>query len=190
MRKSRGRDKTTLAPTSAPGLVLMDSNLRPIFANAEAVRILAYPNGGRKTGSLQKLVLEKVQSVLPKPQADAETSFLIAFQSGKRQYTCRLFSVQSSFRKNSHPVVALLLERNRTTLHVLQMAREFHLTQREREAVEYLAQGLTSKQIADRMRISPNTVKAFLRLVMIKTGASTRSGIIGKCIQDSSLISN
>ena len=83
--------------------------------------------------------------------------------------------------------MALLLERNRTSLHVLEMARAFHLTQREREAVEYLAQGLTSKEIAERMRISANTVKAFLRLVMIKTGTSTRSGIVGKFIRESSL---
>ena len=31
--------------------------------------------------------------------------------------------------------------------------------------------------------ISPNTVKALLRVVMIKMGVSTRSGIVGKIIQ-------
>jgi len=46
--------------------------------------------------------------------------------------------------------------------------------------VEYLLQGLTSKEIAARMNISPNTVKAFLRLVMVKMKVSTRSGIAGK----------
>jgi DNA-binding CsgD family transcriptional regulator len=34
--------------------------------------------------------------------------------------------------------------------------------------------------MADRMKISPNTVKSFLRLVMVKMGVSTRSGILGK----------
>ena len=43
-----------------------------------------------------------------------------------------------------------------------------------------LLQGLTSKEIAVRMGISPNTVKAFLRLVMVKMGVSTRSGIVGR----------
>ena len=32
------------------------------------------------------------------------------------------------------------------------------------------------------MHISPNTVKAFLRLVMVKMDVSTRSGIIGKIV--------
>jgi DNA-binding CsgD family transcriptional regulator len=32
------------------------------------------------------------------------------------------------------------------------------------------------------MKISPNTVKAFIRLVMVKMSVSTRSGIIGKIV--------
>jgi hypothetical protein len=46
--------------------------------------------------------------------------------------------------------------------------------------VEFLLQGLTSKEIANRMNISVNTVKAFLRLIMVKMNVSTRSGIAGK----------
>jgi DNA-binding CsgD family transcriptional regulator len=56
------------------------------------------------------------------------------------------------------------------------------LTQREQETVKLLLQGLTSKEIAVRMEISANTVKAFVRLVMIKMGVSTRSGIAGKFV--------
>jgi DNA-binding CsgD family transcriptional regulator len=56
------------------------------------------------------------------------------------------------------------------------------LTQREQETVKLLLQGLTSKEIAGRMGISANTVKAFVRLVMIKMGVSTRSGIAGKIV--------
>jgi DNA-binding CsgD family transcriptional regulator len=33
------------------------------------------------------------------------------------------------------------------------------------------------------MNISPNTVKAFFRLVMTKMSVSTRSGIVGKVAQ-------
>jgi DNA-binding CsgD family transcriptional regulator len=61
-----------------------------------------------------------------------------------------------------------------------EISEQFDLTQRECETVEFLLQGLTSKEIATRMKISPNTVKAFLRLVMVKMKVSTRSGIAGK----------
>ena len=75
----------------------------------------------------------------------------------------------------------LLLERYSSGSAALeQVAKQFDLTDRERETVELLLQGLTSKEIAIRMGISPNTVKAFLRLVMVKMGVSTRSGIVGR----------
>jgi DNA-binding CsgD family transcriptional regulator len=48
------------------------------------------------------------------------------------------------------------------------------------EALIGVAMGLTSKELATRMNISPNTVKAFLRLIMIKMGVTTRAGIVGK----------
>jgi DNA-binding CsgD family transcriptional regulator len=56
----------------------------------------------------------------------------------------------------------------------------FGFTPRENQTVELLLQGLTSKEIATRLEISPNTVKAFVRLVMVKMGVTTRSGIVGK----------
>jgi len=59
--------------------------------------------------------------------------------------------------------------------------QQYNLTSRELQAVELLMDGLRSKEIALRMQISPNTVKAFLRLVMLKMGVSTRSGIVGRC---------
>jgi DNA-binding CsgD family transcriptional regulator len=74
------------------------------------------------------------------------------------------------------------LERDAASSHsaLSEISEQFDLTHRERETVEFLLQGLTSKEIATRMKISPNTVKAFLRLVMVKMKVSTRSGIAGK----------
>jgi DNA-binding NarL/FixJ family response regulator len=43
-------------------------------------------------------------------------------------------------------------------------------------------QGLSSKEIADRMNISSNTVKTFLRLIMIKMGVSSRMAVVRKII--------
>lgn len=65
----------------------------------------------------------------------------------------------------------------------MRVAEEFHLTVRERETVQFLLKGLTSKEIAIRMEISPNTVKAFLKLVMIKMNVPSRVGIIVKILK-------
>ena len=48
--------------------------------------------------------------------------------------------------------------------------------------MQYLLQGLSSKEIANRMDVSPNTVKTFLRLIMIKMGVSSRAAIVAKVI--------
>ncbi len=65
---------------------------------------------------------------------------------------------------------------------LLQTSQEFHLTHREQEVLGLLIMGLTNKEIADRMGISANTVKGFVRLVMLKMGTSGRSGIVAKVL--------
>jgi DNA-binding CsgD family transcriptional regulator len=76
-----------------------------------------------------------------------------------------------------------MLERRASNNTALSEAQEkFGLTPRERETIQLLMEGLTSKEIAERMKISPSTVKAFLRLVMVKMSVSTRSGIVGKIL--------
>jgi DNA-binding CsgD family transcriptional regulator len=65
---------------------------------------------------------------------------------------------------------------------VAEISQRFGLTAREQETMQLLAEGFCSKEIAARMKISPNTVKAFVHLVMVKMSVSTRSGIIGKMV--------
>ena len=65
---------------------------------------------------------------------------------------------------------------------VYQVGVGYNLTDREQEVLIGVSAGLTSKELAQRMNISPNTVKAFLRLIMIKMGVATRAGIVGKLL--------
>ncbi len=49
------------------------------------------------------------------------------------------------------------------------------LTERERQVVQLLAEGLSNKLIADRLGISDHTAKFHVNGVMVKLGASTRT---------------
>jgi len=69
-----------------------------------------------------------------------------------------------------------------TELRALNICHNYHLSQREGETVRFLIEGLANKEIAARMGISPDTVKVFLRLAMMKMGVSSRSGIMSKFI--------
>ena len=175
----RGRGRGSLA-VSAPGFLLVDGDLNPIYVNDEAVRILTYPPSLTATRSINQPLLQRIRSVFAEGRGAPNPYRLASVESGKRQYLCRFFSMSRSAARKHEPAVALLLERNARPIDLLEKADEFHLTRREREAVHLLAQGLTRKEIAMRMGISPNTAKAFLRLAMVKTGVSTPSGIIGR----------
>ena len=176
--------KTAPIKPAEVGLLLMDSSLKPIYANAQAVHILAYPEHSRNMRSVGSFLSKKVRSMVSNGEFSTHSHFPTELVSGSRRYLCRTFLVNAHRGNSSRPTVAMLLERvPGGSVDLSKVCQQYSLTQRERQAVEFLIQGLTGKEIASRMRISPNTVKAFVRLVMIKMGVSTRSGIMGKIIR-------
>jgi RNA polymerase sigma factor (sigma-70 family) len=75
-------------------------------------------------------------------------------------------------------------------LHVIEEARAARradselsaLTEREREVLDLLAQGLTNKEIAEKLVITTNTVKRHLKAVFEKLDVHTRSAAAAKAI--------
>ena len=169
---------------SLPGFLLLDASLNPVAFNAEALNLLAYPNKVEHIKHPSLFVADKVRSSLLNGRHSDNVEFVRLYKSGNRRYTLRAFRLEcSDHSSKSRYWTALLLERYSSGVEALtELTQQFDLTTREREVVELLLQGLTSKEIATRMNISPNTVKAFLRLVMVKMDVSTRSGIVGKMV--------
>jgi DNA-binding CsgD family transcriptional regulator len=161
----------------------MDSSLTTILFNAEAIQILSYPAKLPNAKRPEAFLAGKIRLSLIRPDHSAESPFVTEFRSGRRRYLCRAFLVDTQDKGPSHASIAVLLERGSSALIALsQVSQQFNLTGREREALEYLVQGLSSKEIADRMNISSNTVKTFLRLIMIKMGVSSRMAVVRKII--------
>ena len=170
----------------AAGFLLMDTSLNPISVNAEAVQILSFPDNLANLRRPGVFLAGRIRSLLINRQSSSESPFVTEFRSGRRRYFCRAFLVGSDIKKPSRPSLAVLLERGPSEVIPLsQVSEQFNLTQREREALGHLLQGLGSKEIANRMNISTNTVKAYLRLIMIKTGVSSRAAISWKVMMQS-----
>ena len=166
---------------STPGFLLLDPSLNPLASNSEAIKILAFPTKPDKIGRIEAFLADKIRSSLVNRQSSKAMEFVREYKSGRRRYLCRAFCLDCNNKGPFQPAFALILERYASgTTALSQMSQQFDLTEREIETVELLVHGLTSKEIAARMNISPNTVKAFVRLVMLKMGVSTRSGIAGK----------
>ena len=171
-----------------PGLIVVDDSLCIVASNSEALQILAFPDRPENIQRLDVWLTNKIRVDLVDRKS---TSRVVGeFRSARRTYLCRSFSVDLRGRKteprangsaSSKGLLIVMLERKgNEVVMVAELAERFGLSAREQETVQFLLEGFTSKEIAQRMNISANTVKAFVRLVMAKMDCSTRSGIVGK----------
>jgi DNA-binding CsgD family transcriptional regulator len=184
-RKTQKAEPEKSATRSASdGLVIVDGAFKPVALNKGAEAILADINGA-PVGSLGWAILPGDLLNLLKAQNDLDAATVYLKARG-HEYSCRTFVINSQGGSTSEPMLALYLTQETSVVSaVLQVGTEYRLTDREQEALIGVAMGLSSKELALRMNISPNTVKAFLRMIMIKMGATTRAGIVGKLIDQS-----
>jgi DNA-binding CsgD family transcriptional regulator len=169
------------AGSKAVGFLLTDLHFKPIYTNEAAVSILTFADSPRLTASPVTLV-QRVRGILNAERFVAGMN-AVDFFSGRRLYVCRPSLMQARESRGRPPIVALLLERQvREHMPLSEISRRYHLSRRECETVQYLIEGLTTKEAAQRMSVSPNTVKQFIRLIMSKMGVTTRSGIVGKLL--------
>jgi DNA-binding CsgD family transcriptional regulator len=173
------------APSLMPevGLVLIDPSLNVIAADWGAAAILKYRNQpGVKPGSalcLPEDILEILRSRKPSDRLSVETHF----RMDKTAYFCRIYLLESPDGLMTQPIVALHLERDPSANDAIcEIVKKYKLTGREQEVLRGISQGLATKELAERMSISPNTVKAFLRLVMIKMGVTKRARIVARIL--------
>jgi DNA-binding CsgD family transcriptional regulator len=175
-------DETPLKPSDA-GFLLLDSSLRPIYTNQDAVGILCYPTMPKPSKALMQALKKRIDSLLGGHLPSLGNPSLVEFSSGKRRYLLRAFYLDSHVKHPLQPAYALLIERgHHVLLELAHVSNQYNLTNREIETMRLLLGGLTSKEIASHMKISPNTVKVFLRQIMLKMGVTTRAGIIGKFV--------
>jgi DNA-binding CsgD family transcriptional regulator len=180
------RRQARIPASQSIGLLLMDSSLNPISCNDETVRILSYPGAPENIKRLDVFLTDTIRARLVSRQSRERSPFVTEFVSGKRRYRCWVFHLNRHLRGPCHPDLELLLERNLSgSLFLPRIAQQFKFSRREQQAVDLLLQGHANKEIANRMNISPNTVNTFFRLVMIKMGVSSRSGILARMIRAS-----
>jgi DNA-binding NarL/FixJ family response regulator len=71
-----------------------------------------------------------------------------------------------------------------SALRVGRLGAAFGLSAREADVISLIVQGLTNKQIADRLFLSINSVKTYVRNAYGKIGAANRSQAVGWAIQN------
>lgn len=170
------------------GMVILTMSLEPIGADEGASVILGRPNLDDPTlddtnSDSTILIPEEIREILGRNMDDLPNTKM-HFRMGKEIYNCRAYLMQPQNADQGQSMLALHMQRDTSVPNAIELvSSQYHLTDREQEVLRGIAIGLTSKETADRMNISPNTVKSFLRIIMIKMGAATRSGIVGKLLE-------
>jgi len=179
-----GQDSILSVKAPKVGLLLLDLSLKPIAYDRGAAAILQNQSSAIRPEShvfLPREVLDMVGNL----KANNQTSMKVIFRTGNIDYSCTSYLMESQDGFPAQTIVALHIERlSSVTDAVSAVAAKYHLTEREQEALKGISMGLCSKELAERMHISPNTVKVFLRLIMIKMGVSTRGGIVAEILQN------
>ncbi len=169
--------------SSQPGLILLDPSLKAIAYNREAEVILTYPVGAGPGAApdlpIPEAILEQIKS-----HGSDSAPVLTYFHAGRREYVSWACALESHGGSLPERFMALMLIRNSSTVEMVnRVSAQYKLTDRERETLEAISLGLTSKEAAERMNISPNTVRAYLRLIMVKMGVGTRAGVLAKILE-------
>lgn len=177
------------------GMVVLTMSLELIGADEGATAILSRSNLDDPSLDDEKVCIpDEIREILGRNRFENNNDALISkmhFRTGKEVYNCRVFVMQPNDLEDGQPMLALHMQRDTSVPNAIEMvSSQYHLTDREQEVLRGIAVGLTSKETAERMNISPNTVKSFLRIIMIKMGAATRSGIVGKLLEYSNTTNN
>ena len=162
----------------------MNSSLQVIACDAGAEAILRSDNHRSGSTGVPSAIPEEIVSLTMSFRRGTVSSGRSAVRIGEHHYICRAYQAEPRNRSTAQTTIVVHLHKDTATSDaVRQIAREYDLTDREEQALLGLARGLTSKEVAEEMDISPHTVKAYVRLIMIKMGVSRRAAIVGKLME-------
>ena len=160
------------------GLVLIDAADNPLYANSTARQVISYALGEEQISepSLGAAIRTQIPDL-----HDSNAPSVTTLISGRRKYAVRRLVLEREETPHNGAYCAVIFQRiSRRREPLRRMVEQYGLTPREREVASLLVEGLTSKEIAQRMNISTHTVKGYLQLVMMKMAVTTRSGIVGR----------
>jgi len=163
------------------GILVVDLNFELLACDRGGGAILKEFGSGTNGDAHLPVELRELLHAQPFEELAASIFYV---NIGSRDYGCRTFLLVHLNGGGQPKMLALHMQRAESLNDALnKVAAEYHLTDREREAMGGIALGLTTKALAAKMKISPNTVNSFLRLIMIKTHVTTRAGLVGKVLE-------
>jgi DNA-binding CsgD family transcriptional regulator len=163
------------------GLLVLDADNGVLMSNPAAQRRLDELGAGDRPGSRMPLVVPAVALQAravhgPNP---------VPAMARTRTRTGRWLVVRGSLMgEGPDAPVAIIFETARPTELAPLIAGAYGLTDSERRVTELVAQGLSTQQIASRLRVSTYTVQDHLKSTFAKSGARSRGDLVATLFFD------
>jgi DNA-binding CsgD family transcriptional regulator len=104
---------------------------------------------------------------------------IAVLDSEKRKYVVKATALSGSSGSQREKQYLFVMERSAAgSANFPMIFRKYKLSVREQEIVRLLLGGGSNKEIADRLRLSENTIKGYMKLLMRKLGVNNRAGIV------------
>lgn len=104
---------------------------------------------------------------------------IAVLESEKRKYVVKATALSGSSGSQGEKQYLFVMERaSAESANFSMIFRKYKLSVREQEIVRLLLTGGSNKEIADRLRLSENTIKGYMKLLMRKLGVNNRAGIV------------
>ena len=174
--------------SQSEGLILLDSEFKPLYINSEAKLFCSIVNNKNKKvfyrdrsidTTIPQVIVQDCQSLVTLIDKDGmlkSHSNKFFNIEPKKKYYVQYFPVISP--SSQLPVPRFIIFLNELTRYgdVVEeiMTTEHSLSVREESIAQYAAMGLTNKQIAEKLNISPFTVQNHLKNIFEKTGLDSR----------------
>lgn len=110
------------------------------------------------------------------------TEFIDIFQSHKRRYGVRGVVMLSKSGAKEKQYLFLLERVCNDNVSLQKAFRQWKLTPREREIIQLLIDDRCNKEIARILNLSINTIKGYLKLLMLKLRVTSRAGVVARIL--------
>lgn len=158
--------------------LLLDDDRRYVDANEAACSFLGLTREQVVGRRLDEFLVPEVRKTL-------EETWPRYLAMGRHAGFFELVLPDGSVRKTMYSSIANVTPGRHLTVYLLDEKASSHagngartspeLSPRQRDVIELVAEGLTSTEIAERLGVSPETVRTHLRNARLKLGASTKA---------------
>jgi DNA-binding CsgD family transcriptional regulator len=175
-----------------PGILLLTFSRTPVYITPQACQLLGEINGQGTQHHGDELVLppdilqlcDTLEARLLQDRCEDEWNQVPVertIHSGSSTIVLRAFGLPAQNKLHGSQILILLERAAPASSPVVQRASpDYLLTKRQHAIVKGVTRGLTNKELAYELGLSTHTVKEYLRQIMMKLNASSRTAIVSR----------